>query len=143
MKAPEQSGYTSGKRASGQAGKRASEHFTLNYFAVGCDASACETSRNHTRPRHVEHVLHQPWHRAGMVASIGGETFVSNQPGDPAMPDDMEIRVPQNDERIDITDLKEVDYWTKWFGVSEARLRMAVASAGTIKDDLRIYLGLP
>jgi hypothetical protein len=59
------------------------------------------------------------------------------------MPDDMEIRVPQNDERIDITDLKEVDYWTKWFGVSEARLRMAVASAGTIRDDLRVYLGLP
>ena len=59
------------------------------------------------------------------------------------MPDDMESRVPQDDERIDITDLKEVDYWTKWFGVSEARLRMAVASAGTIRDDLRVYLGLP
>ena len=59
------------------------------------------------------------------------------------MPDDMEIRVPQNDEQIDITDRKEVDYWTKWCGVSEARLRMAVASAGTIKDDLRVYLGLP
>ncbi|MET3915205.1 hypothetical protein ABID97_001987 [Variovorax sp. OAS795] len=58
------------------------------------------------------------------------------------MPDDMEIRIPQDEERIDITDLKEVDYW-KWFGVSEARLRMAVASAGTIKDDLRVYLGLP
>ncbi len=59
------------------------------------------------------------------------------------MLDDTEIRIPQDDERIDITDLKEVDYWTKWFGVSEARLRMAVASAGTMKDDLRIYLGLP
>jgi len=59
------------------------------------------------------------------------------------MLDDMEIRIPQDDERIDITDLKEVDYWTKAFGVDEARLRMAVASAGTVKDDLRIYLGLP
>ena len=28
------------------------------------------------------------------------------------MPDDMEIRIPQDEERIDITDLKEVDYWT-------------------------------
>ena len=42
------------------------------------------------------------------------------------MPDDMEIRVPQSDEHIDITDLKEVDYWTKWFGVSETRLRLAL-----------------
>ena len=54
-----------------------------------------------------------------------------------------EIRIPQDDERIDVTDLKEVDYWTQWFGVSEERLRTAVASAGTVKDDLRIYLGLP
>ena len=54
-----------------------------------------------------------------------------------------EIRIPQDDERIDVTDLKEVDYWTRWFGVSEARLRTAVASAGTHRDDLRIYLGLP
>lgn len=59
------------------------------------------------------------------------------------MPDDSEIRIPQDDERIDVTDLKEVDYWTKWFGVSEARLRTAVASAGTHRDDLRVYLGLP
>ncbi len=59
------------------------------------------------------------------------------------MPDNMEIRVPQDDERIDITDLQEVDYWTRWFGVSEEQLRIAVASAGTVKDDLRTYLGLP
>jgi hypothetical protein len=59
------------------------------------------------------------------------------------MREDTEIRIPQDDERIDVTDLKEVDYWTQWFGVSEARLRTAVASAGTVKDDLRIYLGLP
>ena len=59
------------------------------------------------------------------------------------MPDDSEMRIPQDDERIDVTDLKEVDYWTRWFGVSEARLRTAVASAGTHRDDLRIYLGLP
>jgi hypothetical protein len=59
------------------------------------------------------------------------------------MPDASEIRIPQDDERIDVTDLKEVDYWTTWFGVSEERLRTAVASAGTLRDDLRIYLGLP
>ncbi|MGJ7500886.1 DUF3606 domain-containing protein [Variovorax sp. ZT5P49] len=59
------------------------------------------------------------------------------------MSDDGEARIPQDDERIDVTDLKEVDYWTKWFGVSEAKLRTAVASAGTRKDDLRVYLGLP
>jgi len=59
------------------------------------------------------------------------------------MPEASEIRIPQDDEQIDVTDLKEVDYWTKWFGVTEARLRTAVASAGTRRDDLRVYLGLP
>jgi len=60
------------------------------------------------------------------------------------MLDTMEIRVPpDDDERIDITDPKAVDYWAEWFGVTEERLRIAVASAGTVKDDLRIYLGLP
>jgi len=39
------------------------------------------------------------------------------------MREDTEIRIPQDDERIDVTDLKEVDYWTQWFGVSEERLR--------------------
>ena len=58
------------------------------------------------------------------------------------MPDDNEIRIPQDNDRIDVTDLKEVDYWTHEFGVSGQRLRTAVASAGTIKDDLRVYLGL-
>jgi hypothetical protein len=90
----------------------------------------------------VENVLHQSWNAAGKVRFSEGETAGSNNLESP-MPDDMEIRVPQNDEHIDITDLKEVDYWTKWFGVSEARLRLAVASAGTYKDDLRVYLGLP
>jgi hypothetical protein len=49
------------------------------------------------------------------------------------MREDTEIRIPQDDERIDVTDLKEVDYWTQWFGVSEERLRTAVASAGTVR----------
>jgi len=90
----------------------------------------------------VELVLQEPWKATGKARFLRKETAVSNNLESP-MPDDMEIRVPQNDEHIDITDLKEVDYWTKWFGVSETRLRLAVASAGTIKDDLRVYLGLP
>jgi hypothetical protein len=63
--------------------------------------------------------------------------------GERPMSEDLQIRIPRDDDRIDVTDLKEVDYWTEWFGVSEERLRTAVASAGTQRDDLRIYLGLP
>ena len=59
------------------------------------------------------------------------------------MAEDLEIRIPRSDEHVDITDLREVDYWTQWFGVSEVRLRTAVASAGTVREDLRVYLGLP
>lgn len=59
------------------------------------------------------------------------------------MPDPTQIRIPQDDQRINVTDLEEVDYWTHEFGVSEQRLRTAVAQAGTLRDDLRVYLGLP
>jgi hypothetical protein len=89
-------------------------------------------------------------------AGAGGETALPAAAAQPSfsqstnfrlqektMREDTEIRIPRDDERIDVTDLKEVDYWTQWFGVSEERLRTAVASAGTMKDDLRVYLGLP
>ena len=72
---------------------------------------------------------------------------MAETPGFPAlettMAEDLEIRIPRSDEHVDITDLREVDYWTQWFGVSEVRLRTAVASAGTVREDLRVYLGLP
>jgi hypothetical protein len=98
------------------------------------------------------HVLHGASESSGWRGAAAMETAfpVSPNPNHPpsalqekTMREDTEIRIPQDDERIDVTDLKEVDYWTQWFGVSEARLRTAVASAGTVKDDLRIYLGLP
>ena len=59
------------------------------------------------------------------------------------MPESSAIRIPQDDDLDHVTDLKRSTTGTKWFGVSEVRLRTAVASAGTLKDDLRVYLGLP
>jgi len=100
-------------------------------------------------------VLHGAADSSGWPPGVAGETALPAPAALPSyfllnlvlqektMREDTEIRIPQDDERIDVTDLKEVDYWTQWFGVSEERLRTAVASAGTVKDDLRVYLGLP
>jgi len=42
---------------------------------------------------------------------------------------------------VDITDPKDVDFWTRQFGVSELELRRAVADAGVVVVDVRDYLG--
>jgi hypothetical protein len=42
---------------------------------------------------------------------------------------------------IDVTDPRDVDYWTETLGVSETDLRLAVAAVGTSVQDVRDHLG--
>jgi len=42
---------------------------------------------------------------------------------------------------IDITALRDVDYWTDALGVTEAELRLAVAAVGDSAQDVRDHLG--
>ena len=43
---------------------------------------------------------------------------------------------------IDVTDPREVDYWTETLGVTETELRLAVAAVGTAVQDVRDHLGV-
>ncbi|APW37076.1 hypothetical protein RD110_07600 [Rhodoferax koreense] len=44
---------------------------------------------------------------------------------------------------INITEPREVNYWTAALGVSEAALRRAVASVGVSAEEIRVSLGMP
>jgi len=43
---------------------------------------------------------------------------------------------------IDITEPRQIVFWTRQFGVSEMQLRYAVAAAGESLDEIRAYLGI-
>ena len=43
---------------------------------------------------------------------------------------------------IDITQPRQIIFWTRQFGVSEMQLRYAVAAAGESLQDIRDYLGV-
>jgi hypothetical protein len=49
---------------------------------------------------------------------------------------------PDDQSQIDVNEDRDIRYWTEAFGVSEARLRIAVASAGSHTADVRDYLGV-
>ena len=46
-----------------------------------------------------------------------------------------------NAPSIDVTDPRDVDYWSETLGVSETELRLAVAAVGTAVQDVRDHLG--
>lgn len=57
------------------------------------------------------------------------------------MVDDLRNRGPQDDARVNVNQDWEVAYWTKKFGVSEAKLREAVKAVGVMVVDVKKYLG--
>ncbi len=56
------------------------------------------------------------------------------------MPDDPEIKGPQDQKRINIQEPYEVQYWTRVLGVSRDQLRIAVEAVGTSAEKVREYL---
>ncbi|MDM0049941.1 DUF3606 domain-containing protein [Variovorax sp. J22R115] len=59
------------------------------------------------------------------------------------MPDDTTNRGTQDRARINVNEDHEVRYWTQALGVSEAKLREAVAAVGVSADAVRQHLGKP
>ena len=57
-------------------------------------------------------------------------------------PDNLNIRQPQDPQRINVNEPREVRYCTKKFGVSEAQLKQAVKSVGPMVMKVKIYLGV-
>ncbi len=58
------------------------------------------------------------------------------------MVDDPTKSGPADRSRINIHQAHEVAYWTKALGVSEQRLREAVAAVGVMAADVRAHLGV-
>ena len=59
------------------------------------------------------------------------------------MPDDSTNRGAQDRARINVNEDHEVRYWTKALGVTEEKLREAVAAVGVSADAVRQHLGTP
>ena len=57
------------------------------------------------------------------------------------MSDDLSNRGPQDRSRVNVNEPHELRYWTKELGVTEAKLRSAVAAAGVSVEKVRRYLG--
>jgi hypothetical protein len=58
------------------------------------------------------------------------------------MADDKAERGPADAARINVNEAYELRYWTRIFGVTEQKLRSAVAAAGVMAKDVRRYLGV-
>lgn len=56
------------------------------------------------------------------------------------MPDNLNIRQPQDKDRINVNEPWEVRYWTQKFGVSETQLKQAVDAVGPMMDKVKKYL---
>lgn len=56
------------------------------------------------------------------------------------MPDNLKIREPEDRTKINIHEVWEVEYWSKKFGVSPAKLREAVQRVGVSVDKVRAFL---
>ena len=59
------------------------------------------------------------------------------------MPDDTTNRGAQDRARINVNEDHEIRYWTQTLGVSEGKLREAVAAVGVGADEVRQHLGMP
>lgn len=58
------------------------------------------------------------------------------------MADDKAERGPNDAARINVNEAHEMRYWTRILGVTEQKLRSAVAAAGVMAKDVRRYLGV-
>lgn len=59
------------------------------------------------------------------------------------MPDDTTNRGAQERARVNINEVHDVRYWTHALGVSEEKLREAVAAVGVSAEAVRRHLGKP
>lgn len=56
------------------------------------------------------------------------------------MPDDLDIRHPEDGELINLNQRHEVRDWCRKFGCTEDQLKAAVRAVGTSADDVEVWL---
>ena len=62
------------------------------------------------------------------------------QPVEKLMSDDLNNRGSQDRSRINVNEQHEIRYWTQTLGVTEQRLRDAVAAVGVSAEKVRAHL---
>lgn len=56
------------------------------------------------------------------------------------MSDNLHRRQPEDPNKVNLNQSWEVDYWTDALGVSEEKLRKAVAAVGVMVSDIKSWL---
>ena len=56
------------------------------------------------------------------------------------MPDDLKKKIPHDRSRINLSQSWEIAYWTKEFGVTEAKLKELIKKHGTSVAAIRLAL---
>jgi hypothetical protein len=56
------------------------------------------------------------------------------------MPDNLNLRGPEDPQKININQSWEVQYWTKKLGVSESTLKRAVGNVGSMVVNVKNWL---
>jgi hypothetical protein len=56
------------------------------------------------------------------------------------MPDNLNRRMPEDPNKININQQWEIDYWTKELQVSESKLKQAVKTVGVMVADVKKWL---
>lgn len=56
------------------------------------------------------------------------------------MSDDLDRTQPEDPNKINVNQSWEVSYWTKKLGVTETKLKQAVAAVGVMVDDVKKWL---
>ncbi|MBI3130471.1 MAG: DUF3606 domain-containing protein [Acidobacteria bacterium] len=57
------------------------------------------------------------------------------------MTDNLKIRQPEDPTKVNVNESWELDYWTKKFNVSPAKLKEAVKAVGPLVVRVKQYLG--
>lgn len=57
------------------------------------------------------------------------------------MTDNLKRRQPEDPNKINVNQSWEISYWSDALGVSEQKLRAAVAAVGPLVKDVKKYLG--
>lgn len=58
------------------------------------------------------------------------------------MPDNLKIRQPEDPTKVNVNESWEVDYWTKKWSVTPAKLKEAVKAVGPLVAKVKQYLGV-
>ena len=130
---PRRGGKKRSAKKSGSAGKRRKGRSAKKSGSASKRRSSPKRSASKRSTPKRDHVARRPKRSSGNVRRGSGGRFARGSRRD----DDLNYTGILDDERINVNQDHEVDYWTRALGVSEGRLRSLVARHGVMVADVR------